>query len=148
MRWPFTVAIGTAGDDPMTLSNRTISEIMSPLTHSIGIEQSMSEAAHRMHSFAIRHLPVLRGGRLVGILSERDLAMVESLPDVDPNKVSVAEAMTSEPYAVPPGASLPAVLREMAAHKYGTAVIVVEERPVGIVTTTDALRLCVSLLEE
>jgi acetoin utilization protein AcuB len=131
----------------MTLSNRTISEIMSPLTHSIGVEQSMSEAAHRMHQFEIRHLPVLRGGRLVGIVSERDLAMVESLPGVDPNAVSVGEAMTSEPYAVPPGASLPAVLREMAAHKYGTAVIVDGERPVGIVTTTDALRLCVSLLE-
>lgn len=131
----------------MTLSNRTISEIMSPLTHSIGVEQPMSEAAHRMHQFEIRHLPVLRGGRLVGIVSERDLAMVESLPGVDPNEVSVGEAMTAEPYAVPPGASLPAVLREMAARKYGTAVIVEGERPVGIVTTTDALRLCVSLLE-
>ena len=131
----------------MTLSQRTISEIMSPVTHSIGIDQSMSEAAHRMHQYEIRHLPVLRGGRLVGIVSDRDIAMVESLPGVDPNEVSVGEAMTAEPYAVPPGASLPAVLREMAAHKYGTAVVVVEERPVGIVTTIDALRLCVSLLE-
>lgn len=130
----------------MPLSNRIISEIMSPLTHSIGIEQTLTEATHRMHQFGIRHLPVLRGGRLVGIVSDRDLAMVESLPGVDPNEVSVGEAMTAEPYAVPPGASLPAVLREMAEQKYGTAVIVEGERPVGIVTTTDALRLCVSLL--
>ncbi len=130
----------------MTLDTRTISEIMSPLTHSIGVEQPMAEAAYRMHQFEIRHLPVLRGGRLVGIVSERDLAMVESLPGVDPHAVSVAEAMTSEPYAVPPGASLAAVLREMAVRKYGTAVVVEGERPVGIVTTTDALRLCVSLL--
>jgi predicted transcriptional regulator len=96
-------------EDLMTLSHRTISEIMSPLTHSIGIEQPMSEASRRMHCFEIRHLPVLRGGRLVGIVSERDLAMVESLPGVDPNAVTVGEAMTAEPYAVPPGASLPAV---------------------------------------
>lgn len=131
----------------MTLNNRTISEIMSPLTHSIGVEQSLSEASHRMHQFEIRHLPVLRGGRLVGIVSERDVAMVESLPGVDPKAVEVGEAMTAEPYAVPPGASLPAVLREMAAQKYGAAVIVEGERPVGIVTTIDALRLCVDLLD-
>lgn len=130
----------------MTLSNRTISEIMSPLTHSIGVDQSMREATHRMHQHEIRHLPVLRGGLLVGIVSERDLAMVESLPGVDPNVVTVGEAMTSEPYAVPPNASLPAVLREMAEKKYGTVVIVEGEHPVGIVTTTDALRLCVDLL--
>lgn len=131
----------------MPLSSKTISEIMSPLTHSIGDEQPLVEAEHRMHQFQIRHLPVLRGGRLVGIVSDRDLAMVESLPNVDPNTVTVREAMTSEPYAVPPGASLKAVLREMADHKYGTAVVVEGERPVGIVTTTDALRLCVDLLD-
>lgn len=130
----------------MTLHERTISEIMSPATHSIGDEQPMSEAAHRMHKHGIRHLPVLRGGRLVGIVSDRDLAMVESLPGIDPNEVSVGEAMTSEPYAVPPQASLPAVLREMAEHKYGTAVVVEGDVVVGIVTTTDALRLCVDLL--
>jgi acetoin utilization protein AcuB len=131
----------------MSLSTRTIREIMSPLTHSIGDDQPMAEAAHRMHQYSIRHLPVLRGGRLVGIVSERDLALVESLPGVDPNEVTVREAMTSEPYAVPPGASLPAVLRQMAEHKWGTAVVVDEGKPVGIATTTDALRLCVDLLE-
>lgn len=130
----------------MTLSTRNVSEIMSPLTHSIGDDQPMAEAAHRMRRYSIRHLPVLRGGRLVGIVSERDLAMVESLPGVDPAEVSVGEAMTAEPFAVPPSASLPAVLREMANHKWGTVVVVDGEKPVGIVTTTDALRLCVELL--
>lgn len=130
----------------MTLSTRNISEIMSPLTHSIGDDQPMAEAAHRMHRFSIRHLPVLRGGRLVGIVSERDLAMVESLPGVDPSVVVVGEAMTAEPFAVPPSASLPAVLREMANHKWGTVVVVDDATPIGIVTTTDALRLCVELL--
>ncbi|MEX1361572.1 MAG: CBS domain-containing protein [Nannocystaceae bacterium] len=132
----------------MPLQSRTISEIMSPVTHSIGDEQPLAEAEHRMHQHQIRHLPVMRGGVLVGIVSDRDLAMVESLPGVDPKEVTVREAMTAEPYAVPPTASLRAVLREMADHKYGTVVIIDEgEHPVGIVTTTDALRLCVDLLD-
>lgn len=130
----------------MPLSSRTISEIMSTTPYSIGDEQPLVEAEHRMHHHQVRHLPVLRGGHLVGIVSDRDLAMVESLPGVDPKEVTVREAMTSEPYAVPPTASLQAVLREMADHKYGTVVVVEGDRPVGIVTTTDALRLCVDLL--
>jgi CBS domain-containing protein len=57
-----------------------------------------------------------------------------------------SEATTAEPHAVP-GASLPAVRRELAAQKYGGAVIVEGERPVGIVAMIDALRLCVELFD-
>ncbi len=120
---------------------------MSPLTHSIGDDQSMAEATHRMHHHGIRHLPVLHGGRLVGIVSERDLAMVASMASVDPALVAVREAMTAEPYAVAPTLSTAVVFRAMAEHKYGTAVVVQDETPIGIVTTTDALELCVELLE-
>ncbi len=132
----------------MTLDSRTVSEIMSPLTHSIGHDQPMAEAADRMHRYSIRHLPVLAGGQLVGVVSDRDLAMVESLPGVDARSVSVREAMTSEPFAVPPTASLSAVIRQMAEHKWGTTIVTEGAKPVGIVTTTDALRLCVDLLEQ
>ena len=43
--------------------------------------------------------------------------------------------------------SVEEVLRQMAEHKWGTTVVVDGDKPVGIVTTTDALRLCVDLLE-
>ncbi len=130
----------------MPLSARSVSEIMSPLTHSIGDEQPMSVATARMHEHGIRHLPVLRGGRLVGIVSDRDLAMVESLADVDPQTVPVGEAMTTGPYVVGPQDRLGPVLRTMAEHKYGTAIVAEGDRPVGILTTIDALRLCADLL--
>ena len=43
----------------------------SPIT--IGRSQSLADAARRMHEHHIRHLPVLEGGYLFGILSERDI---------------------------------------------------------------------------
>lgn len=130
----------------MPLSSRTVSEIMNPLSHSIGDEQPMAAAAVRMHEHGIRHLPVLRGGRLVGIVSDRDLAMVESLEGVDPQTVPVGEAMTTGPYVVGPDDRLGPVLRTMAQHKYGTAIVAHGGRPVGILTTIDALQLCADLL--
>ena len=129
------------------LRNEPVDLHMSPLRFSIGGDQPMADAAAKMHEHRIRHLPVLHGGQLVGILSDRDLAMVESLPGVDPHAVVVREAMTAEPYAVPTGTPVADVLREMATHKYGTAVVMNGERAIGIFTTIDALRLAARLLD-
>lgn len=124
-----------------------IRDRMSSLTHSIGDDQTMSEAAKRMREHEIRHLAVLRGGRIVGILSERDIALVESLSGVDPTVVTVSEAMTEEPYTVSPDTKLVDVVAQMAARKYGAVLVAEGDKAVGIFTTIDALQLARELLE-
>jgi len=124
----------------MSDSDSTIRNFMTPAPFSIGLAQTMTEASRRMREHRIRHLPVLEGGVVVGIISERDLAMVESLPGVDPATVTVAEAMTAEPYAISPATPLLEVVEALAAHKYGTAVVMEGGRLVGIFTVIDALR--------
>lgn len=130
----------------MTDKNIPIRTRMSALTFSIGHDQTMATAAARLRQQDIRHLPVLRGGRLIGILSDRDIALVESLAGVDPEEVKVEEAMTEEPYAVGPETPLGDVVEHMARHKYGATVVVDGDRPVGIFTTVDALLLARDLL--
>ena len=93
-----------------------------------------------MREHQIRHLPVLHGGKLVGMLSQRDLHFVEVLRDVDPERLTVAEAMTTDTYAIGPRSTLRRVAAEMADHRYGSAVIVDRERVVGILTTVDGMR--------
>lgn len=124
----------------MTTKNPTVADYMTRSPHSIGFDQTLVQAHKLMREHDIRHLPVLRGGRLVGILSERDLAFVEALRDVNSAKVTVEEAMTPLPYTIAPDASLGAVAREMADHRYGSAVVMREGHVVGVFTTTDALR--------
>jgi acetoin utilization protein AcuB len=112
---------------------------MTPSPHTIGRDQPLDLALEIMGKHHIRHLPVLDGGALVGILSERDVRLVESISSADETTL-VEEAMTPEPYMVPADAPLPDVVEEMIAHKYGCAIVMERGHVVGIFTTIDALR--------
>lgn len=124
----------------MTDPRTPISTFMTPAPISIGRQQPMAEASRRMTEHRIRHLPVLDGGRVVGILSDRDIAMVESFPGVNANDVTVEEAMTPDPYVVHPNTPLVEVVAQLAEHKYGTAVVIENNRLAGIFTLVDAMR--------
>ncbi|MDY7227271.1 CBS domain-containing protein [Hyalangium rubrum] len=123
-----------------------IEKFMTRSVHTIGTKSPLTEAHRMMNDHAIRHLPVLEGGRLVGMLSQRDLHLIETLKDVDPKEVLVEEAMSQDAYTVLPEVSLEEVAREMALHKYGSAVIARSREVLGIFTTTDALRALSTVL--
>lgn len=124
-----------------------IERYMTESPHTIGRDQTLAAAHRVMREHGIRHLPVLEGGKLVGIVSQRDLHLLETLDDVDPEQVEVSEAMTQDVYAVGPRTALKAVVSEMAEHKYGAAVIMEQGRVSGVFTTVDALRALAELLE-
>lgn len=130
----------------MTKPIPTVSKYMTTTPHTIGVEQSMARAHRTMREHGIRHLPVLRGGVLVGVLSDRDLHLIETLRDVDPEKVLVEEAMTQMPFFVSPETALDTVVGEMAEHKYGCVVVMQNNHVVGIFTTVDACRAFAELL--
>jgi acetoin utilization protein AcuB len=123
-----------------------IQKYMTTSPHSIGREQTLARAHAVMRQHGIRHLPVLDGGALVGLLSLRDAHLLETLKDIDVDKVTVEDAMTSVVYAVSPDAPLDEVAAAMAEHKYGCAVIMQNHRVVGVFTTVDACAALADLL--
>lgn len=130
----------------MTKPIPTIDKYMSTHVYTIGAEQTLARAHATLQEHEVRHLPVLRGGQLVGMLTERDLALVETFKDVDPKLVLVEDAMSPEVFSVSPAAKLDEVVAEMAEHKYGSAVIVDNHKVVGIFTTVDVCRAFAELL--
>jgi acetoin utilization protein AcuB len=124
----------------------TIAEHMTEAPHAIGSEQSLKVAHDMMRTHHVRHLPVLHGGKLVGIVSQRDLHLVESLDDVDPARIRVEEAMSQDVYAVVPTTPLREVVAEMATRKLGSAVVLDGKKVVGIFTTVDALAMLTQML--
>ena len=124
----------------------SIQKYMTTSPHTVGEDQPMSVAHRLMREHRIRHLPVLRGSKIVGIVSDRDLNMVETLKVVDPQTVRVGEAMTQDPYQVSPDAALDEVVSTMAESKYGSAIVTQNGKVVGIFTTVDACRAFSDLL--
>jgi acetoin utilization protein AcuB len=128
------------------MKRAAIREFMTPLPHTIGRDQPMSAAHRLMNEHRIRHLPVLAGGELVGIVSDRDLKFVEALKDVDPERVTIEEAMSQAPYTVAPETPLGEVVSKMADERYGAALVVERGSVVGIFTAIDALRTLSDML--
>ncbi len=112
----------------------------------VSSQRTLAEAHQLMRERGIRHLPVVDEGKLVGMVSQRDLYLLETLRGVDPAAERVAEAMSPDPYAVRPDAPLEEVASTMAARKIGSAVVVDKGAVIGLFTTVDALRALASVL--
>ncbi len=128
------------------MARQTVQRHMTLAPVVISSRRSLAEAHQLMRENAIRHLPVVDDGRLVGMVSQRDLYLLETLRAVDPAIETVAEAMSPDVYAVRPDAPLDEVALAMADRRYGSAVVVDRGAVIGVFTTVDALRALASML--
>jgi acetoin utilization protein AcuB len=118
----------------------SIDRYMTPSPHVVQSAASLASAQHLMREVGARHLPVLEEGKLVGILSERDMLFLATLTDVDPSRIPVRSAMQTDVYGVARDTPLDEVALTMARHKYASAVVCSGAAVVGIFTTVDAMR--------
>lgn len=117
-----------------------VQKYMTFVPKSIGYDQSIAAASEILRKLHIRHLPVLKGGEIVGVLSDRDIKFILSFKDIDPKVVTVEEAYTADPYCTTPDTPLNEVLTKMAEKKYGCALVVDNTKLVGIFTEVDAFK--------
>lgn len=117
-----------------------VKSVMTPFPYSIERERPLEEALQMMRDHDFRHLPVVDGGKLVGVLSERLLGKMAEVDRTFPPETLVRDAPIGEAYAVALDERLDNVVLAMADRHLGSAVVVREGRVVGIFTSTDACR--------
>ena len=121
------------------------------MTHAlvvVGREEPIAEATRRMRLHEVRHLPVTEHGKVVGLISQRDIHLIQSLCSAEPHETLVEEAMVHDVYLVEAEDDLRKVALHMAEHRMGSAVVAHNGKLLGIFTTTDALRALAAVLEE
>ncbi|MBL0215305.1 MAG: CBS domain-containing protein [Myxococcales bacterium] len=108
---------------------------------------TLGDAHRMMREHRVRHLPVVSDGKLVGLVSQRDLYLLETIAELDLEGISVEEAMTERPYIVTGDTALDEVLEIMTEQKYGSCIVVGRGGIEGIFTTTDACRVLAGFLQ-
>jgi CBS-domain-containing membrane protein len=134
-----------------TRTKLRIRDFMTPSPDAVGPEVSLTDARATMARYSIRHLPVLDAdGALAGVVSERDLSLLASMPMIQEDVCPVSQAMRDGPFTCGPEAQLHAVAAQMSENRYGCALVVSPDSPdqvLGIFTTTDALRALIQLTQ-
>jgi acetoin utilization protein AcuB len=124
-----------------------VRDYMTPNPHSIQDHESLPRARSLMREHGIRHLLVFSDGMLAGLVSERDLGLLDELPAIVAEPLTVKDVMSTDPYTVPAHNALASVAREMARRRCGSAVVSEGGAFVGIFTTVDALEALADALE-
>lgn len=130
----------------MTKPIPNIEKYMTMVPYTINSDQTLLDAITLMHKFSIRHLPVMDEGKIVGIISERDVNFMQTLKGVDLAKEKVDQAMSLDPVKVDASTLIDVVCREMAENKIGSVLVEDNHKLVGIFTWIDALNAMDELL--
>jgi acetoin utilization protein AcuB len=132
-----------------------VSEWMTPAPITVTPSAAMPQVQQLMAHRRIRHLPVVEDGRLVGIITDRDVRTVQASPATSLDvrelhylleRLTVRAVMTSPVITVPPHESLAEAVRLMLENRIGGLPVTEGERLVGILTEVDLLRAFSSTL--
>lgn len=130
----------------MTPTSIPVEEFTTPDPVTATEEMGIDELRRLMDQHGIRHLPVLRDGRVVGVISDRDVRLVYGLTDLEKNQVCAMDIMSPDPLAVTASTPLDKVAYLMSDRKVGSVIVNEEDGPfLGIFTATDALNALVEI---
>src|SRR5437016_381147 len=101
-------------------------------------DMNAADAAALMRQLDVGVIPVVEGGRLIGLVTDRDLAMRVLAERKDPDQVALAEVLTKSPVTISPDAKLAEGLELMSEHKVRRLPVMKGEELVGILSLGDA----------
>jgi acetoin utilization protein AcuB len=144
-----------------------IDEWMTRRVHNLKPLDTIAHAREVMVRHRVNQLPVARDGRLVGIVTDRDLrdafpsvfAEIDEaiardeeprrrrarVPETDPRQVTVDMVMSHNPLSVAPGTTLEEAARVMRRERIGALPVVENGTLVGILTRSDVLDAFIGL---
>lgn len=138
-----------------------IQKWMKSPVHCVKPLDSILHAREIMEAHRINELPVVAGGRLVGIITDRDLraafpSVFDSpplgghkphVPVTNPKAVTVEMVMTTNVITMAPHDSIAEAARLMRRERLGAVPIVDHDKLVGIITRSDVLDAFVALVD-
>lgn len=136
---------------------RTVKDAMTRDVYTINPDDSILAASQLMRRRSIRHVPVVDGRALVGIVTDRDIkraapSLLSGADQKDYEDVMrstlVSRIMTREPYTLDVEAKIRTAVRLMVENKIGALPVMERGRLVGIITGYDLLKEFLGVLSD
>jgi CBS domain-containing protein len=132
-----------------------VSRIMTTDVFTINIKTGLKEAENEMRSRNIRHVPVVSGTELIGMLSLTDLMRIsfgdvygDSQSDVDYaiyDMLSIKQLMVVHPVSINPDTTIKEAAEILANNEFHALPVTVDDELQGIVTSTDLIKYLIDL---
>lgn len=128
--------------------NVPIAEIMTVDLITLNPKQTLYEAEDLFRKHKIRHIPVVDGKKLLGVLSYSDLLKIsyadvnddeDSVSSIVYDMYSISQIMAKTLVTVSPNETIKEVTQTLAKHSFHSLPVVEKEELKGIITTTDLL---------
>jgi len=117
---------------------KSIRDVMTSSPQSVAPSATVAEAAQLMRDNDVGSLPVVEGGKLTGVVTDRDITVRAVAAGKDPQSTKVAEVLSQDLVTIDPQQDLDEALRLMARHQVRRLPVVEEDgRLVGIVAQAD-----------
>ncbi len=148
------VLCGSVSRNPSQSDEPLVCDLMQVDVVTIDADANLDVAEKLMRVDRIEHLPVMSGGRLVGVLSQRDLFRAcAPLPRRDPVTevewlagILVREVMATQVFTARPDSTLLSAVEMMLLEGVGCLPVVEDEKLVGFISQTDCMRHLTELL--
>jgi CBS domain-containing protein len=129
-----------AGDLDAKGGAMKISEIMTTKPVTVGPRATLGEVATLMRQEDCGSIPVVENGRLVGIVTDRDIVVRAIAAGKDPKSTPVSEVMSADPVTVDPKGDVKDAERQMRERQVRRLPVVEDGRLVGIIVTAQIAR--------
>jgi len=127
--------------------NVSVEEYTSPILVTVDPAANLDQALEMMQENGVRHLPVVRDDKVIGIVSERDLLL--HIGKNWTSMMKVGDIMSTNLLSVHINDTLGDVAYQLSSEKVGSAIVLDEHEDLyGIFTTTDALNALVEIMNQ
>jgi CBS domain-containing protein len=117
-----------------------ISDIMTTNPATVGPDTTLGEVATLMRQEDCGSIPVVEDGRLVGIVTDRDIVVRAIAAGKDPKRTPVSEVMSADPITIDPNGDVTEAERHMRERQVRRLPVVEDGKLVGIVVTAQIAR--------
>ena len=117
---------------------KKISDLMSPNPYAIEADKPVAHAARMMKDEDVGLAPIVEGEKLIGMLTDRDIAIKVAAEGKDPQSTMVREIASPRLITIDPDQNIDEAMRLMAKHQVRRLPIVEEDgRLVGVIAQAD-----------